>query len=270
MMLSPSSTHEVTVAEFQAFRKQHQHDIKFAADTNCPVHDVSWYDAVAFCNWLSDQEGLTRCYEPNTESEYAAGVRIPEDIFQRNGYRLPTAVEWECFCRAGTITLTPLVMRFNCLAITPGTKTIPRIAFGRWAANCQMHGGRLIPTAVSGSGHRICSELPIEPRTVIAVDGDAQTAVRGSIRQSRFSSPVRRTTCAFSARVQIQLRFSPGPNAAASRGQVIRLPRQNCPWCETTRSKSGRPWARPSTPERLKNSLTPWLGTLCRESVIGD
>ena len=98
------AAHEVTVAEFQAFRKQHRHDIKFSPDINCPVNDVSWYDAVAFCNWLSDKEGLPRCYEPNKASEYAAGIRIPDDILQRTGYRLPTEVEWECLCRAGTIS----------------------------------------------------------------------------------------------------------------------------------------------------------------------
>ena len=28
-----------------------------------PVQQVSWYDAVLFCNWLSRKERLTPCYE---------------------------------------------------------------------------------------------------------------------------------------------------------------------------------------------------------------
>ncbi|TWU32468.1 protein kinase domain-containing protein [Novipirellula artificiosorum] len=95
---------EVTVADFRVFRKQHKHDVKFAADIECPVNDVTWYDAVAFCNWLSDQEGLARCYEPNTASNDAVGIRIPEDFMQRDGYRLPTTAELECLCRAGTVS----------------------------------------------------------------------------------------------------------------------------------------------------------------------
>ncbi len=51
-----------------------------------PVTDVTWYDAVKFCNKLSEKEGLTPCYSGSDDS-------IKCD-FKANGYRLPTAAEW--------------------------------------------------------------------------------------------------------------------------------------------------------------------------------
>ncbi|MFO1436969.1 MAG: SUMF1/EgtB/PvdO family nonheme iron enzyme [Verrucomicrobiaceae bacterium] len=68
------STTEVTVEQFRQFDPKHrgQHD-------DDAVTEVSWNDAVAFCEWLSKKEGKT--------------------------YRLPTEAEWEFACRAGTTTL---------------------------------------------------------------------------------------------------------------------------------------------------------------------
>jgi len=52
--------------------------------TNRPVVYVTWYGAVAYCNWLSEEYG----YTPGTGK----------------GYRLPTEAEWEYACRGGTNT----------------------------------------------------------------------------------------------------------------------------------------------------------------------
>lgn len=66
---------EVTLEQFRQFRPAHP------ASPHWPDYatGVSWYEAVAFCEWLSEKEGKP--------------------------YRLPTEAEWEYVCRAGTTTM---------------------------------------------------------------------------------------------------------------------------------------------------------------------
>ncbi|TFG49332.1 MAG: formylglycine-generating enzyme family protein [Candidatus Brocadiia bacterium] len=73
------ATLEVTNFQYELFDASHKglrgRD-KTSMDDDEAVINVSWYDAQAFCKWLSDTEGLA--------------------------YRLPTEAEWEYACRAGT------------------------------------------------------------------------------------------------------------------------------------------------------------------------
>jgi formylglycine-generating enzyme required for sulfatase activity len=71
------------------------------------VSDVTWYDAVEFCNRLSEKERLHPYYRLENEKRDEKSGRITEASVvpgNGNGYRLPKEVEWEIACRASTTT----------------------------------------------------------------------------------------------------------------------------------------------------------------------
>ncbi|MEA2064503.1 MAG: SUMF1/EgtB/PvdO family nonheme iron enzyme [Gemmatimonadota bacterium] len=86
------STYEITQAEYLDLMGVNPS--AHLGDLDYPVEQVEWYDAVTFCNKLSEKDGLAPCYNLATWN----------CNFNNNGYRLPTEAEWEHACRAETTT----------------------------------------------------------------------------------------------------------------------------------------------------------------------
>ncbi|MFW6287461.1 MAG: formylglycine-generating enzyme family protein [bacterium] len=95
--------YEVTQAQFEEIMGFNP-SIDKNIGINNPVDQVTWFDAIMYCNKLSEKEGYEKYYIISDIEENDVGNIISAEVKEKrgaNGYRLPTLTEWEYAARGG-------------------------------------------------------------------------------------------------------------------------------------------------------------------------
>ncbi len=173
---------EVGEAEFFSLipKAKFKYRKEWLADHDASINDVSFYDAARFCNALSEASQYPEdqwCYEIDPATSKAI---LKPDFIKLHGYRLPTEVEWEFACRAGTVSaycfgnVLDHLSDYANYSWSRKDKMMPRGSYRpNFLGMFDMHGN------VMEWAHGSISHAPMPKRTNVSAANDTDGVLRG-------------------------------------------------------------------------------------------
>jgi len=101
-----AAVHELSIKDYEQFREIPDLSFENSNDTNLPANKISLIQAMQYCRWLSEEEGISEdqmCF-PAIDEIKIEDAFLTDEKLCRAGYRLLTEQEWEGVCRASSTT----------------------------------------------------------------------------------------------------------------------------------------------------------------------
>ena len=150
---------EVSVKEYRAFRKAMGKSIENqpleCSEDDCPIVNISWEDANAYCEWLSEKTGDTYRLPTEAEWEYAARGGINQNSMKFSGSMFAKEVAWSKDNARNTLNLKGMLVANNLNIFDMSGNALEWCA-DYYSANYYNNSPAKDPKCTKRSDYRVC------------------------------------------------------------------------------------------------------------------